>query len=112
MSPKDKMARTSIVLAIVAAIITFILPVNLPIILASISITFAFLSMGNERYMQKKASIGAIVSGALIVINIGILLTTIYLILFVPEYRSQFDAVLQQMYGMTLEEMMGGVYGY
>ena len=112
MNQKDKMARTSIVLAIVAGIVTFIIPVSIPIVVACISITFAFLSMGNDRYMQRKANGAVIISGAIIIINIGILLTTIYLIFFVPEYRQQFDDILQQMYGMNLEEMIGEIRGY
>lgn len=109
--PARKMARTSLVLAIVAAISTCILPVYLPIVFGGLSLTFACLSMGYEEKMGRRAKEAVVVAGSAIVINIAIAVVAVVLVLFVPSYRQEFDDVMTQMYGVTLEEMLESIDG-
>ncbi len=111
MSPENQMARTSFVLAIVAAISTFILPVYLPIFLGCVSFTFARLSMGYGDKMLGKAHSAVWISSATMVLNICILAISIGMIIFVPEYRAQFDQMMLQINGMTLEQMLESING-
>lgn len=110
--PVSPFAMVSLVMGILA--IASMCTVFLPIPLGALGILFAVLAYRKGRAMppQAMAGIGASAAGLLASISI-----CIYSVAMLPtmlqseQYRDQLNAISEQMYGMSFEEMVEQAYG-
>ena len=108
-SPREKLAGTSLSLALLSFVAIFIMPVAVPYIFASISIVLAVLSMGGRSTMPRKSRTGFRISIVALILNTALILFTIcYFIqmLHDPELQAQYSQILYQTYGITFQEFL------
>ena len=107
-APPNKLAVASMITGIAAIPVTFVVPLYLPLILGSISITLAFLSKGYNQKLHANALTGVITSLSSIFLNVVVVGISFYLVFCVPEYREMFNDACEQLYGETFDEMIEG----
>lgn len=108
-SPREKLAGTSLSLALLSFVAIFIMPVAVPYIFASISIVLAVLSMGGRSTMPRKSRTGFRISIVALILNTVLILFTIYYfiqMLHDPELQAQYSQILYQTYGITFQEFL------
>jgi hypothetical protein len=108
-SPREKLAGTSLSLALLSFVAIFIMPVAVPYIFASISIVLAVLSMGGRSTMPRKSRTGFRISIVALILNTALILFTIYYfiqMLHDPELQAQYSQILYQTYGITFQEFL------
>lgn len=108
-SPREKLAGTSLSLALLSFVAIFIMPVAVPYIFASISIVLAVLSMGGKFTMPRKSRTGFRISIAALILNTALILFAIYYfiqMLHDPELQAQYSKILYQTYGITFKEFL------
>lgn len=108
-SPREKLAGTSLSLALLSFVAIFIMPVAVPYIFASISIVLAVLSMGGKSTMPRKSRTGFRISIVALILNTALILFTIYYfiqMLHDPELQAQYSQILYQTYGITFQEFL------
>ena len=76
-SPREKLAGTSLSLALLSFVAIFIMPVAVPYIFASISIVLAVLSMGGKSTMPRKSRTGFRISIVALILNTALILFAI-----------------------------------
>lgn len=105
-------AKASLITGIIA-LLTIMTGV-LPLIFGSLSILFAILSHKKNTPLESRALFGSITGAiglAFATVMIVISVTLIPTILRDPEYRAQFNATTQSMYGVTFDELLEESYG-
>jgi len=108
-SPREKLAGTSLSLALLSFVAIFIMPIAVPYIFASISIVLAVLSMGGRSTMPRKSRTGFRISIVALILNTALILFTIYYfiqMLHDPELQAQYSQILYQTYGITFQEFL------
>lgn len=75
-------------------------------ICGGLAIVLAWLSKGSDMKMAKNARTGLIAGSIAVVIQIAVFAVSIYNILYVPEFRQQFNSLYEQMYGEPLDETL------
>ena len=74
----------------------------------SLAIILAILSKGKEHKFCQTAKIGFITGISALIIQFSIIAFTVYSIVFVPEFRDQFQStfyeIYEQMYGVPFDE--------
>lgn len=73
---------------------------------ASLAIIFAILSKGKSEQLPNKSRSAIILAIAGCIVACVMTIYVIYTIKTNPDMMRQFDTIMQQMYGMTFEEMM------
>ena len=73
-------------------------------ICGGLAIILAVLSKGYETKMEKSARIGLIAGTISIVLQIAVFVINIYSILYIPEFREQFNAIYEEMSGEPIDE--------
>lgn len=76
----------------------------LSLICGGLAIILAVLSKGYSKKMEKAAFIGFTTGMIGIVIQISVLAASVYNIIYVPEYREQFNSLYEQMYGEPIND--------
>ncbi|MGN1024607.1 MAG: hypothetical protein ACI4OJ_13970 [Lachnospiraceae bacterium] len=102
-------AHVSTVLAITAIASNFFLPVILPIALGSLSVVYAILSKGKRRTTSPEAKRGISIAIAAILLNVILVVSslfTTYRSLQDPSRREEVNQMLEQVYGVSLQEML------
>ena len=105
----DHYAHVSTVLAITAIASNFFLPVILPIALGSLAVIYAILSKGKRRAASQEAKRGISLAIAAIVLNVILVVSslfTTYRSLQDPTRREEVSQMLEQVYGVNLEEVL------
>lgn len=108
-SPKDKLSRTSMSLALMAIFSSFVFPVALPYIFGSVAIVLAVLSKGRQYTFPRRSRSAVIVASIAIAVNTAMIISSILYIMRVmkdPQLQEQFSQNLYQMYGITFEDLM------
>jgi len=108
-SPRDRLTRTSMSLAILAIFSTLTFPVVFPFIFGSLSIVLAILSKGRRETLTSRGRTAVWVAAIALAINTVMIVSSVMYFIRVlhdPELQEQFSKVLYQMYGMTFEELL------
>lgn len=108
-SPKERLSRTSMSLAVMSVFTIFVFPVILPYIFGSVALVMAILSKGGSERFPRRSRTAAVISGIALAVNTAlIVLSILYFIqiLHDPELQKQFGETLYRMYGITFEELM------
>ena len=108
-SPHNRLARTSMTLAVLAAFSTLSFPIVFPFILASVALVMAELSKGGSEILMPRGRVASRI--AVIVIAVNFFLLVISAVYFIralddPELQKQFADLLYRTYGITFEELM------
>lgn len=96
--------KVALVFGVVAIGSTMIIPVFCPLFFGSIAIVMAFLSKGYDVRMALHAKIGTALATVAIVLNISLLVGSVMLYLYVPEYKQQINQMYEQIYGESIED--------
>ena len=79
----------------------------------SLAIILAVLSKGNEKRMCTSAGVGMITGILALIIQICMIIFTLYSIIYIPEFREQFINtfyhIYEQMYGIPFQESYPGL---
>ena len=108
-SPRERLAGTSLTLAVIAVFSIFIFPVAAPYIFGSLSIVMAVLSKGGRSTMPRNGKIAFRISALALVFNTALLIFTIYYFIQLmhdPELQKQYSETLYQMYGITFQDLL------
>ncbi|MBR5597306.1 MAG: hypothetical protein IKW30_07860 [Lachnospiraceae bacterium] len=73
-------------------------------ICGGLAIILAVLSKGYNTKMEKNAKIGLATGIIAIVLQLGVLVFSIYNVIYVPEFREQFNSMYEQIYGVPADE--------
>lgn len=108
-SPHNRLARTSMTLAVLAAFSTLSFPIVFPFILASVALVMAELSKGGSEILIPRGRVASRIAVIVIAVNFFLLvISAVYFIrvLHDPELQKQFADPLYRTYGITFEELM------
>lgn len=97
-------AKSSLVLGIISIITMFMGTIYIPFITGGIAIILAMLSRGSARSLATPAAIGLITSCIGIVLNVGLIATSLTLYATNPEIKSQVNSYLEQITGQEIDE--------
>ena len=104
--PNQSMYTAALILGVITLVSAVMMTVYLPFVFGGLSIIFGILSRGQNRKLPGQAKTGIIIAVAGLVLNIGIIAGSFYLVFNNPEVRKQFDITFEQMYGESFDEMM------
>ncbi len=104
-SPADGLISAAMILGISAIVSAFMMTVYFPFVLGSISIILALLSKGHGNKLADKARTGIICSTVAIVLNIFIVVGSLYTVFSSKENFQQFDYLYEQIYGESFSDM-------
>ena len=79
-------------------------------ICGGLAIVLAIISKGYETGMERNARIGVATGTIAITLQIFVLAFNIYSILFVPEYREQFNSIYEEIYGEPLDDSLNELF--
>jgi hypothetical protein len=96
-------------LGIAAIASTCFMTVVLPCILAPISIVLAVLSKGRRKHVRGAARHAVILSTVSLLLNAILIGTSVSSLFRSPETRGAINQVTEQMYGTTVEQMIGQI---
>ena len=108
-SPRERLTRTSMSLAILAIFSTLTFPVLLPYIFGSVSIMLAIISKGARHSFPRRSRSAVIVASVALAINTVLIISTalyFYRMLHDPVLQEQFSGLLYQTYGITFEDLL------
>ena len=108
-SPRERLAGTSLTLAVIAVFSIFVFPVGAPFIFGSLSIVMAVLSTGGRSTMPRNSRTAFKISMAALILNAALLVFTVYFFIQVlhdPELQEQYSETLYQMNGMTFQDLL------
>ena len=108
-SPRDRLTRTSMSLAVLAVFSVLTFPVVLPYIFGAVSMILAILSRGGRDTFSRRGRNAIIVAFIALALNTALLVSTIlYFIRLMhdPQLQEQFSRILFQMYGITFEDLL------
>ena len=115
-SPADGMITAAMILGVTSIVSAFMMTVYFPFILGGISIIMALLSKGHEQKMVSKAKMGIVCSIVGIVLNIIIVIGSVYIVFSSEATFQQFDRLYESIYGEsfsdTYEELTGNEFIY
>ncbi len=110
--PSLELARVSMAIAIISMLSYFVMPILLPLSMAPIAFLVGIISRGNKDRFRRPAVIGISVSGFTIAVNLLILFTVAYVYYKMqtdPAARAQFNQMALQLYGVSLDEVLGQI---
>ncbi len=105
-----QLGRTAALLGVFSIGSTVFLPIFLPIIFGSIAVVLAILSKGKQKAFPQGGRQALILGTIGLVINFLLLaacIVTFYLILHDPSVRAQANALMQQLYGYSFDDLWG-----
>ncbi len=108
-SPRDKLTRTSMSLAILAGFSTLSFPVFVPFILASVALVLADISRGGSEIMTPRGRNASRIASVVIIVNFALLIASAFYfhkVLHDPQLQAQFADLLYRTYGISFEEFM------
>ena len=108
-SPRERLTRTSMSLAILAIFSTLTFPVLLPYIFGSVSIILAIISKGARHSFPRRSRSAVIVASVALAINTVLIISTalyFFRMLHDPVLQEQFSKLLYQTYGITFEDLL------
>lgn len=108
-SPRERLARTSLTLAVIAVFSIFVFPVAAPYIFGSVSIVMAVLSKGGRSTMPGKSRTAFRISVAALLLNTALIVFTVYFFIQLmrdPELQKQYSEALYRMYGITFQDLL------
>ena len=76
----------------------------MPFILSPIAMIISHLSKGRLKTRHFAAQAALVVAVLAFILNLGMIALGIYKIQNDPEVRGRYDAIMQEMYGMSLDE--------
>lgn len=74
------------------------------LVCGGLAIVLAILSKGYHAKMEKNAVVGLTAGVIGIVLQISVLTVSIYNVIHIPEFREQFNALYEQMYGEPVDD--------
>ena len=104
--PNQGLVNAAMVLGILAVVTTFIMTVYLPYIFGGIAIMLAILSRKKDGILPKQSKLGVTLAIIGMIVNTVVVSTSIYTVFTNPEIKEEFNAVCEQMYGQSFDEMM------
>ncbi len=110
-TPADSLISMSYLFGICAILSAVTMTIYFPFILGGISIIFALLSKGMEKNLAKKAKIGIACSIVGLVLNVCIVVGSVYTVLTNEEMFNQFNTMYEQIYGESFTDMYEDAYG-
>lgn len=108
-SPRDRLSRTAMSLAVLAFFTLFTFPVVMPYVFGSISVILAILSKGGRDTFSRRSRSAVIVAAVAMALNTALLVSSaMYFVkvLHDPVLQEQFSQTLYQMYGITFEDLL------
>ena len=120
-SPRERLTRTSMSLAVHAIFSTLTFPVVLPYIFGSVSLMLAIISKGARHSFPRRSRTAVIVASVALALNTALIVSSaLYFLraLHDPVLQEQFNKILYQTYGITFEDLItqlglqNGVPGY
>ncbi|HBA69788.1 MAG TPA: hypothetical protein DCZ40_10600 [Lachnospiraceae bacterium] len=109
--PGQKLANAAMIMGIIAILSTVLMTVYIPLIFGSIAIILAILSKGTRPHMTGQATTGLICGVGGLIMNVGILITSLTFIFSHPELLQEaaktYDAQFEQIYGESTEDVLG-----
>ena len=108
-SPRERLTRTSMSLAVLAIFSTLTFPVLLPYIFGSVSIMLAIISKGARHSFPRRSRTAVIVASVALAINTALIVSSaLYFLraLHDPALQEQFNKILYQTYGITFEDLI------
>ena len=108
-TPKERLSRTSMSLAVMSVFTIFVFPVILPYVFGSVALVMAILSKGGSERFPRRSRTAAIISGIAIAVNTALLVMSVLFFIQVlhdPQLQKQFGETLYKTYGITFEELM------
>lgn len=108
-SPRERLAGTSLTLAVIAVFSIFVFPVAAPYIFGSLSIVMAVLSKGGRTTMPRNSRTAFKISTAALILNTALLVFTVYYFIQLmrdPVLQQQYSDTLYQMYGITFSDLL------
>lgn len=110
-TPANSFALAAMIMGILAIIFGCVFPVYLPQIFAALTIIFALLSKGSSPVMHNYAKAGITTAIIGFVISIVVIISSFYLVFNDPEYRAQANAICEELYGQSLDDLIGDSLG-
>ncbi len=111
MAPGQKLANAAMVLGIISILSTILMTIYIPVILGSIAVILAILSKGTKPRMAGQAMTGLICGIGGLIMNLGILVTTLSFIFSHPKLLQDaakiYDTQFEQIYGESTEDVLG-----
>ena len=110
--PGQKLANAAMILGIISILSTILMTIYIPLILGSIAIILAILSKGSKsHHMAGQAMTGLVCGVGGLVMNLGILITSLMFVFSHPELLQDaaktYDAQFEQIYGESTEDIFG-----
>lgn len=78
-------------------------------ICGGLAIVLAILSKGYYTKMEKNAKIGLATGIIGVVLQISLLVVSVYNIIHVPEFREQFNSIYEQIYGEPVDDSINEI---
>lgn len=95
------LARNLGIFAVFCALFSFFFGT---LICGGLAVILALLSKGYHTKMSSQALIGFTAGILSIVLQIGTFAVSLYNIIYIPEYREQFNSIYEQIYGEPLDD--------
>ena len=108
-TPKERLSRTSMSLAVMSVFTIFVFPVILPYVFGSVALVMAILSKGGSERFPRRSRTAAIISGIAIAVNTALIVMSVLFFIQVlhdPQLQKQCGETLYKTYGITFEELM------
>lgn len=102
----SKFEIAAMVLGIASLASAVMFTVYIPFIVGGLAILFANLSRGKEKQYVGKARVAVITGMGGIILNTVIIALVLYAFFTIPAIREQVEAMVQQTYGMSFDEVV------
>ena len=111
MDKGQRMTVIALVLSIVSVVSAVMITVYIPFLTGGVGMILACLARGGRKYFDGKGKAAMILSGIGIGLNLFLIFIVLWSYFMIPQVRQQTDALFQQNYGMTYEQMMAQLFG-
>lgn len=111
-SPRERLMRTSMSLAVLAIFSTLTFPVLLPYIFGSVSIMLAIISKGARHSFPQRSRTAVIIASVALAFNTALIVSSAFYffrVLHDPVLQEQFSKILYQTYGITFEDLLNQI---
>lgn len=78
-------------------------------ICGGLAIILAILSKGTDSKMEKNAKLGFVTGIIGVTMQVSVLAVSVYNIIYVPEYREQFNSLYEEIYGIPMDDSVNDI---
>lgn len=104
-----QLGKTAAILGVFSIVTCFFLPLFVPLMFGSVAIVLAVISKGRGNRLTRSAQHAVTLGTIGISINLALIITimvTFYQMIHNPDMRAQANQIMEQMYGMSFDDML------